>query len=272
MARSKRWTDDGLIAAVSVSYSKAEVLRRLGHKPSGGNYLTLRRSIEDLGLDISHFLGAAHLRGKSHNWGKRIPTEDLFRERREASGGTLKRALFERGLLPNRCSLCGQPPEWNGRPLVLQIDHINGIHDDNRLENLRILCGHCHSQTDNYCGKNKRALYSGQDSNLQMGIKPRTDLNRPRKPIPAPEQKLCTKCSRSIWQKSTSGLCRSCSPRKTKIAWPSNQELKELVFRLPSSKLASQLGVSDSAIGKRCREQNIPKPPRGYWAKLRLTS
>lgn len=52
-----------------------------------------------------------------------------------------------------RCSICGNTGEWNSKKLVLQLDHINGIHNDNRIENLRLLCPNCHSQTDTFCGK-----------------------------------------------------------------------------------------------------------------------
>ncbi len=68
----------------------------------------------------------------------------------------VKTRLLEAGLLQNRCSICGIS-EWLGRRLMCHIDHINGVRDDNRLDNLRMLCPNCHSQTDTYGGLNKRA-------------------------------------------------------------------------------------------------------------------
>jgi hypothetical protein len=53
-----------------------------------------------------------------------------------------------------KCEICEIGNEWNGKPLTLQLDHINGIHLDNRIENLRILCPNCHSQTATFCGRN----------------------------------------------------------------------------------------------------------------------
>ena len=53
---------------------------------------------------------------------------------------------------------CCNKGEWLGKPLVLQLDHINGVRDDHRLENLRFLCPNCHSQTDTYGGKNSNVI------------------------------------------------------------------------------------------------------------------
>ena len=66
----------------------------------------------------------------------------------------IKGKLIREGLKENKCEICGLINEWNGKPLVLQLHHINGNHTDNRLENLQILCPNCHSQTDTYCGSN----------------------------------------------------------------------------------------------------------------------
>lgn len=66
----------------------------------------------------------------------------------------IKRRLILAGILENRCELCGIS-EWRGKPLSIQIDHINGVRDDNRLENLRMLCPNCHSQTDTFAGYNR---------------------------------------------------------------------------------------------------------------------
>jgi 5-methylcytosine-specific restriction endonuclease McrA len=64
----------------------------------------------------------------------------------------LKRRLISESLLENKCSIqeCGLT-EWCGRPIVLVLDHINGVNNDNRLENLRFLCPNCNSQQDTFC-------------------------------------------------------------------------------------------------------------------------
>lgn len=80
------------------------------------------------------------------------PLDLLLATSRSRSG--VKRRLLQAGLLRNRCDLCG-PSEWQGEPLRVQIDHVNGVRDDRRLENLRMLCPNCHSQTPT-CGNRRR--------------------------------------------------------------------------------------------------------------------
>jgi hypothetical protein len=67
----------------------------------------------------------------------------------------LKHRLFDAKLKENKCEECGIN-EWNGKPIVCELDHVNGNPEDHRLENLRVLCPNCHSQTPTYCGKNKK--------------------------------------------------------------------------------------------------------------------
>jgi Zn finger protein HypA/HybF involved in hydrogenase expression len=69
--------------------------------------------------------------------------------------GAIKRRLLEMGVMEARCSRCGLY-DWRGKPLIIHLDHVNGIRDDWRLENLRMLCPNCHSQTPTFSGRNRR--------------------------------------------------------------------------------------------------------------------
>lgn len=68
---------------------------------------------------------------------------------------TIKRRLLDAGILKNACDECGIS-EWRGKPLSVQIDHKNGKPNDHRIENLRMLCPNCHSQTETFGGRNSQ--------------------------------------------------------------------------------------------------------------------
>lgn len=95
----------------------------------------------------------ARLRGEITTRKYGMPIEQLLTGKRARAH--VKRRLLRAGLIQNRCQVCGLE-EWQGRRLTMQIDHINGIGNDHRLENLRMLCPNCHSQTATYGGRNLR--------------------------------------------------------------------------------------------------------------------
>lgn len=140
-----------LRAAVEGAVSMSEVLSRLGLRVAGGNFASLRAACERYGLDLPYMDRSTC--ADITNTKRRLPLEDLLVAGRPCNSARLKDRLLEAGLLENKCAVCGLGPKWNGLPLVLQLDHINGDHDDNRLENLRLLCPNCHTQTENYAGR-----------------------------------------------------------------------------------------------------------------------
>jgi len=74
-----------------------------------------------------------------------------------ATRASVRKSILRKELIPYKCGICGIQ-EWNGKKLSLHLDHINGINNDHRLENLRFLCPNCHSQTHTYTGRNKGKL------------------------------------------------------------------------------------------------------------------
>jgi hypothetical protein len=84
---------------------------------------------------------------------RKIPLDELLVVGRRTSRSHLKRRLLEAGVKENRCEICGIT-HWMGKPVKMQLHHKNGDGSDNRIENLQLLCGTCHSQTDTYGGRN----------------------------------------------------------------------------------------------------------------------
>jgi len=125
--------------------------------PVGGSYKTMYDHFARLGLDTSHFTGQGHLKGKIPSWTPKRPLVEILVEHSTyRDNRKLKRRLLREGLLVNRCYECGLEPLWQGKPLVLVLDHINGKSSDYRIENLRLLCPNCNSQQDTFAGRNKR--------------------------------------------------------------------------------------------------------------------
>ncbi len=156
MPNTRKWTDDAFVAAVASSFSVREVLLKLGLKPAGGNYKEFSKNAERLGVDTSHFRGQGHLKGRTHTWTPARPLESILIKGSDyAFTAGLKRRLVRAGIPEQRCYECGIT-QWRGKPLSFHLDHINGINNDHRKENLRLLCPNCHSQTATYCGRNKR--------------------------------------------------------------------------------------------------------------------
>ncbi|MEV0009317.1 HNH endonuclease [Streptomyces sp. NPDC047973] len=140
-----------LVSAVAESKSLAGVLKLLGHVDNGAARARLRRSLDEYGLSTAHFTGQGH--GKGANSPRRKTAPEILRRLESGSARTrttlLRRALDDIGI-PHVCSACGIGDEWQGRRLVLEIDHLNGDRLDNRRENLRYLCPSCHSQTETF--------------------------------------------------------------------------------------------------------------------------
>jgi hypothetical protein len=154
MAARRKYADEHLIQAVPKARSIAQVLLLIGLRPAGGNYKTVKYRIRQLGLDTSHFGGQAWLKGTKVRTRRPIPLQELLVDGSRYQSFKLKRRLIEEGLKEARCESCGLLG-WNGEPLPLELDHINGRNDDNRLMNLRILCPNCHALTSTYRGRNK---------------------------------------------------------------------------------------------------------------------
>ncbi|MGE0298493.1 transposase [Pseudonocardia sp.] len=157
----RRFRDEDLVEAVRLEASVHGVLRRLGYTTSGGMFRYVVAHIRRLELDTSHFRGQAWARGMQRPRAS-CPLHELLVEGSTATSSTLRRRIIAAGLKPAHCEECGLS-EWRGERLPLHLDHVNGDHTDNRIQNLRILCPNCHALTDTWCGrKNGRRTPTGQ--------------------------------------------------------------------------------------------------------------
>ncbi|MDK2899256.1 MAG: hypothetical protein PWQ10_443 [Patescibacteria group bacterium] len=156
MPRQRSWTDNQLKEAVVMAKSYRSVIVKLGLIPAGGNYTQVQSRIKDLKLDVAHFTGMTWNKGTTYHSKSRLPIEELLIFGSKIQSFKLKNRLYESGLKLPKCELCGWARVSKDGRIPLELDHINGIHDDNRIDNLRILCPNCHSLQPTHRGKNKK--------------------------------------------------------------------------------------------------------------------
>jgi hypothetical protein len=233
--RSKIWKleDEKFIELVATSKSMKDVLNYFGLQNKGNNFHIVKKRVSELNLETSHFLS----RIDASNLTRELSKEDFIKnwlvENSERNRYNLKLYLVKFELVDYKCVKCSNDGSWLGEQLSLQLEHINGISNDNRLENLCFLCPNCHTQTSSYAGKKNKKI-----TLCDCGEK---------------KHKLSTSCNK----------CRG--PKREKIIWPSSEELKSLLWSKPTTKIAKELGVSDKAVEKHIKKLGLTKPPRGYW-------
>lgn len=170
MGRKRSYTDEQLQIAVEHSKSFREVLQRLGKTPAGGTQAIVKKHINRLKLDCSHFTGQLWSKGKTKLDDDRIRTrvelDDIFCKGSLATQSSIRKYVIHHNLIQYRCGECALE-SWRGKQLTLELHHINGDSSDNRLENLIFLCPNCHSLTPSFKNRfNKKRLTNVSDEDI----------------------------------------------------------------------------------------------------------
>lgn len=151
-----KYSKENLEPIVLKSKNIKEVLEKMNLRTAGGNYAVIRDYIEKYKIDTSHFETAAERIFKIGNQFLPTPLSSVLIENSNFSRTSLKEKLYKEGIKKRECEECGQGEEWRGKKMSLILDHINGVHNDHRLINLRILCPNCNSTLETHAGKNNK--------------------------------------------------------------------------------------------------------------------
>lgn len=227
-SKIKSFTPEQVQEIVKNSTTKKEVAEKLGYSANGGStHKTLTKYFTEHNIDISNLKNNVH---------PVYTVETVFCENGTISQHSLVNWYKKGNYSPYKCSICGQQPQWNNKPLIMILDHINGNHRDDRLENLRWVCPNCNYQLET-TGYKKFRIKKEQEKNY------------------------CIDCGKEISKESI--RCNKCSGLAKRIPITdipiTREQLKNLIRTTPFTKIGQKYNISDNAIRKWCDKFNLPR-------------
>jgi hypothetical protein len=234
--RPLSYTAEQAREAIACSYSWAEGLRKLGLCSSGGAWRVLKKYAEIWEISTDHFDPAKCVEGNLRYPAR--PLDEVLVENSTYSRQHVKRRLLKEGLKEPVCEMCGQDEIWHGRPMGMILDHINGVRDDHRLENLRIVCPNCAATLDTHCGRKNRVEKAKRSCHRCGGSF-----------VPGrPQQRYCSRECGMRWDRSR--LRGTPKPSLRRASRPPYDQLLAEIEATSYCAVGREYGVSDNAVRK----------------------
>ena len=231
-----RYDEQAARAAVETSLSYSEALGKLGLRPAGGNHELFRRYVDEVWKIPTDHLDQDRTRTLSLLQRKPKPLYEILVAGSSYNRHNLKIRLYEAELKERRCEMCGQGEVWRGKELSLILDHINGVPDDNRLENLRILCPNCNATLSTHCGRKNQMMPKWRNCRVCGGeFKPKYSAHN--------------YCSRDCGARHGNRQ-REPRPESRRVPRPAYEQLLKDVSEMSMVALGRRYGVSDNAVRK----------------------
>jgi hypothetical protein len=229
-----RYSESEAREAIASSLCYSEALQKLGLRPAGGNHRLFRKYVDEVWRIPTDHFDPNQRRSAKLKRSPPVPLDQVLTSNSSYMRSALKRRLYETGLKDRRCELCGQGEKWRGMLISLILDHINGIPDDNRLENLRIVCPNCAATLETHCGRKNRLV------ERECALCGAVFVARVRK------QRYC---SRACGMRHSNGR-RMPKPMNRKVERPCYEQLMADVASMSFLAIGRKYGVSDNAVRK----------------------
>lgn len=231
MALVDNYSKEELQNIVASSFSMKEVIKKLGYKTcNGSNSKTIKTRLNRLNISIEHF---------SNNIKTNRTANNVFCINSTASQATLRR-WYKKISDDSICQLCGQRKEWNGKPLTMILDHIDGDNHNHSIANLRWICPNCASQLPTFSGRNNKR------QNNYIPVR-----------IVSKKKKICPICNINEINKHSS-KCKECATKERRKNIPPKDILEKLIYEKTFVQIGKDFGVSDNAVRKWCKIHNLP--------------